>query len=77
MAALKPLELTKEERTELEILARSRRDWRTRDRSRTILMFSNGVPAKEIARRQELTLEAVPPSAKLSTQSLTTSSCHS
>lgn len=59
MAVLKPLELTKEERTELEVLARSRRDWRTRDRSRTILMFSNGVPAKEIARRQELTLEAV------------------
>ena len=59
MAVLKPLELTKEERSELEVLARSRRDWRTRDRSRTILMFSNGVPAKEIARRQELTLEAV------------------
>ncbi|WP_218829112.1 helix-turn-helix domain-containing protein, partial [Burkholderia sp. HI2714] len=30
-----------------------------RDRSRTILMFSDGVRAKEIARRQELTLEAV------------------
>lgn len=59
MAVLKPLELTKEERSELEVLARSRRDWRTRDRSRTILMFSDGVPAKEIAKRQELTLEAV------------------
>lgn len=59
MAVLKPLELTKEERTELEVLARNRRDWRTRDRARTILMFSDGVPAKEIARRQELTLEAV------------------
>ncbi|WP_316155525.1 helix-turn-helix domain-containing protein [Cupriavidus sp. BIC8F] len=57
--ALKPLKLTKEQRTELEVLARSRRDWRTRDRSRTILMFSDGVPAKEIAKRQELTLEAV------------------
>jgi len=51
MAVLKPLELTKEERSELEVLARSRRDWRTRDRSRTILMFSNGVPAKQLVAR--------------------------
>ena len=56
---LKALELTKEERGELETLAKGRRDWRTRDRLRTILMFSEGVPAKEIAKRQELTLEAV------------------
>ncbi|WP_455289032.1 IS630 family transposase [Cupriavidus necator] len=56
---LKALEPTKEEREKLETLARSRRDWRTRERSRTILMFSDGVPAKEIARWQELTLEAV------------------
>jgi transposase len=56
---LKALELTEEERAKLETLARGRRDWRTRDRSRTILMFSDGVPAKEIAKRQGLTLEAV------------------
>jgi transposase len=56
---LKALELTEEERANLETLARGRRDWRTRDRSRTILMFSEGVPAKEIAKRQGLTLEAV------------------
>ncbi|WP_143751060.1 hypothetical protein [Burkholderia sp. HI2714] len=59
LMALKALELTQEERTKLEVMARSRRDWRIRDRSRTILMFSDGVRAKEIARRQELTLEAV------------------
>jgi transposase len=56
---LKALELSKEERAKLETIVRSCRVWRIRERSRTILMFSDGVPAKEIAIRQELTLEAV------------------
>ena len=56
---LKSLELTKEERVTLEALVRGRRDWRTRDRSKTILMLSDGIAAKEMAKRQELTLEAV------------------
>jgi transposase len=56
---LKRLELSEAERIELEKMSNSRCDWRLRDRSRTILLLHDGVAAKEIAKRQELTLEAV------------------
>jgi transposase len=56
---VKALELSDEERVRLKYLMRRSEDWQERNRSETILLLSEGVPSKEVARRQELTLEAV------------------
>lgn len=56
---LKVLELRGEEREELLRLVEKGSDWRMRHRSQTLLYFSDGYTAKEIAAKQALHLDTV------------------
>ena len=53
------LELSVEDRAELEAIIKTGGDWRVRDRAQTVLHFGDGWSAKAIAEKQELDLDTV------------------
>jgi transposase len=56
---VKPIELSENEREQLQLIIKKGNNWRERERAQTILMLSNGQTVITVAEQQDLKPEAI------------------